>query len=602
MMSRGCRSQKHLALALLAGLLLSGRAERPEVFEGGSDLELDEDDADSPGENASSFVAINSVSTATLQNSARVKGNATLKSHANSKVVSNSIANLAVISHTMVNLSMSEQSTLELRTQSGVGGEAASTALKIAAVTAALYAAFKCLSALWFSRKCDCRRWKGVAKALRESGYDEFETFEMLVSVHFVQDIQDSGLLGKKEFKVVLSFNYNKAETSGTKDMRWEQTLPIEVPQGAVDGRMVLMSLGTVTDTTIATVALDTKKDMLDKGDEFFGKKQKFVMRKKGKTVGTLGITFRKKGSGELSASPIEGLDDDSALYVDVMTRMQELIKKKKIPQEYNTLYKLKPGEKVDGDAKVYLLAESLEGALRKINLEDSKELGKCYVRVMRCNFSELKGKEKERRKELERQVEKAAKKGLKQVERKWYVALYPSKSVALDGEKWHDPDEFFPLASITSVHRSPNYNDQFLVNYAPTGKKQTLCFRRDAGKALDSWVEGFEMAFQEVRETLAETEEAKDLHEKEIVTARGMHQAWLAKNGLPQNQEHWSAWYQYLKSANLEEETIRTLYKEVTAGPTDAQQDGKAKGKGKFKGKFKAKTEGAASEEEESE
>jgi len=411
----------------------------------------------------------------------------------------------------------------------------------------------------------------------------------MIVQVHFVQDIQNNGLLGKKEYKVLMSWNWAKAETGGTKDMRWEQVVPLEVPQGAASGKIVLMALGTIKDTSVGAISLDTKKDMLDKGDVFFGKRQKFVMRNKGKTVGTLVITFRKKGEGALASCPIEGVDDDSALYLDLVTTLQELIKKKKIPYEHSVLNKIKPGEFVDGNDKVYLLAETLAGNLRKIDLKDSTELGKCYVRVLQCNFSELKGKEKERRKEFEKQLEKAAKKGFKpgEVERKWYVAIYPNKATAFDGEKYHEPDEFFPLATITSVHRSPGYQDQFLINYTTT-KKQTLCFRREAEKALDSWVDGFELAFTEVRETIAEKEEAEDLQEKELVVARQMHASWLQTNGFPNGDQPWSAWYQYLKSANLEDESIRTLYKEITTPQAAPQAPAFAKGKGKGKGKGK--------------
>jgi len=561
MTNESCGLLRYIGLALLASLLHCS-AERPEAFEGGSELDLD-DDFDSSNASDDAFESSNvSASSFISREAENATAKLALKSHANLTMVSHTSTDLGAISLSMVNMTLLDQMELKAETAS-----AASTALKIAAIGAALYAAYRCLSALWFSRKCDCRRWKAVGKFLLTSGYDEFEGFEMLVHIHLVQDIQNNGLLGKKEYKVLLGWNWSKAETGGTKDMRWEQVVPLEVPQGAAGGRITLMALGTLKDTPVGNVLLDTKKDMLDKGDVFFGKRQKFVMRNKGKTVGTLVITFRKKGEGALANCPIEGVDDNSALYLDLVTKLQELIKKKKIPYEHSVLNKLKPGEFVDGDDKVYLLAETLAGNLRRINLEDSSELGKCYIRVLRCNFSELKGKEKERRKEFQKQLEKAAKKGFKpgEVEKKWYVAIYPNKASAYDGEKYHEPDEFFPLATITSVHRSPGRQDQFLMNYT-TKAKQTICFRRDAEKALDSWVDGFELAFTEVRETIAEKEEAEDLQAKELVIARQMHASWLQTNGFPNGDQAWSAWYQYLKSANLEDESIRTLYREITA------------------------------------
>ena len=38
-------------------------------------------------------------------------------------------------------------------------------------------------------------------------------------------------------------------------------------------------------------------------------------------------------------------------------------------------------------------------------------------------------------------------------------IAKFPSEE-ALDPEKWHFPDGFFPLATMTAVHRSPERQD----------------------------------------------------------------------------------------------------------------------------------------------
>eukprot|EP00930_Biecheleria_cincta_P004398 TRINITY_DN105311_c0_g1_i1.p1 TRINITY_DN105311_c0_g1~~TRINITY_DN105311_c0_g1_i1.p1 ORF type:complete len:550 (+),score=110.43 TRINITY_DN105311_c0_g1_i1:129-1778(+) len=430
--------------------------------------------------------------------------------------------------------------------------------LKILAVCAICAVGYKMLSSLCASRKCDCRRFKFIAKVLLEWGWDEFEGFDVIAMVHGVSDIQNDGWIGKKEFKVKLGWNWSNTETAGTKDLRWEQARKLEIPQGAAEGRIQLVSLGTLKDSVVGTYSLDTKKDMIDKGDSFFGKKQKFKLELKGRTVGMLSMTFKKKGSGagELGGCPVEGIDEDSALYFDVMNAVEDMVKKKEI-------LPLAPNAKLTGEKKVFVLSKVLEGALRKIDLETSKENGTVYVRVIQCNFSELKGEDQ--KEEWKKQLEKAAKKGLSQPERKWYVALYENKNAALDAKKWHYPDVFFPLMCITSVHRSPERQDQFLIKYT-AGSKETLCFRREGGKSLDSWVDGFDIAFQELRDSAKEQQASEDLHEREIGRARQLHQQWVQKNGMPSNEQQWTAWFKWMKQASLEDDIIRSLYNEIAA------------------------------------
>jgi len=434
--------------------------------------------------------------------------------------------------------------------------------MKILAICAVVGIAYKMISSMCASRKCDCRRFKIIAQALLAWGWDEFESFEVLMSVHSVQDIQNEGMFGKKEFKVKASFNWSSTETSGTSDLRWEQTKKLEVPQGASEGIISLWSLGTIKDSKIASFSLDTKKDMLDKAESFFGKKQKFKLQQKGKTVGTLLVTFRKRGKGEndIGECPIDGIDDDSPLLVDVSSAIQEMIRKKE-------LLPLQKGEKLDGERKIAVLAKTLQGELREIDVE-GKEKGKVYVRTVHCNFAELKGDDM--KEEWAKQCEKARKKGLRQPQRKWYFCWYGSKNEALDPEKWHFPDGFFPLATMTAVHRSPERQDQFLVKYS-AGSKETLIYRREQGKSLDAWVEGLDMANQEIRENMKEEKEAEEMEEKEKGKAKMMHGQWMQKNGMPTNEEQWTSWFQWMKSGNLEDQTIRNFYQDLMAQPNAA-------------------------------
>ncbi|CAK9009345.1 unnamed protein product [Durusdinium trenchii] len=380
--------------------------------------------------------------------------------------------------------------------------------------------------------------------------------------------------------------------------MRWEQTKKLEVPQGAAEGVISLWSLGTIKDAAgggsgdskVASYSLDTKKepgcrlgfaggfpvgpwwvrggagpstdrlnlplrpiacwDMLDKAESFFGRKQKFKLQHKGKTapgpqILRFGVISKKQTGYDWN--PLR-IDEDSPLLIDVANAIQDTL---------------------DGEKKIAVLAKTLQGDLREIDAE-GKEKGKVYVRVVNCNFAELKGEDM--KEEWAKQCEKARKKGLKQPQRKWYFCWYGSKNEALDAEKWHFPDGFFPLATMTAVHRSPerqeSERDQFLVKllgclvlWYSAGSKETLIYRREQGKALDAWVEGLDMANQEIRENMKEEKEAEEMEEKEKAKARMMHGQWMQRNGMPQNEEQWTAWFQWMKSGNLEDESIRNFY-----------------------------------------
>merc|ERR1719221_338720 len=99
----------------------------------------------------------------------------------------------------------------------------------------------------------------------------------------------------------------------------------MEVPQGASECAITLMSLGKFKDATVADYVLETKKDLLDKEDEIFGKKQKLKLESKGKVVGTLAVTFRRGGDSATGAIPISGIDEDSALAIEIMKHIEEL-------------------------------------------------------------------------------------------------------------------------------------------------------------------------------------------------------------------------------------------------------------------------------------
>merc|ERR1712151_1298973 len=126
------------------------------------------------------------------------------------------------------------------------------------------------------------------------------------------------------------------------------------------------------------------------------------------------------------------------------------------------------------------VLALVLRGDLREVNEKNGKELGMAYCMVKHCNYAELQGAKMEE--EMAKQKEKASKKGLKAVEKKWYWVWYASKADAEDSQRQHFPDSFIPLTAIANVHITPGRSDQFSMKYHG-GQAENLIYRRTSGK-----------------------------------------------------------------------------------------------------------------------
>mmetsp|Transcript_27397 Transcript_27397/g.78957 ORF Transcript_27397/g.78957 Transcript_27397/m.78957 type:complete len:581 (-) Transcript_27397:74-1816(-) len=412
------------------------------------------------------------------------------------------------------------------------------------------------------SKRWDCRRCKCIAKGLLKTGYDDFEGFDLMVTIHGVADIKKDGMFGDKEFKVKVNFNWSKWETSPTKDLKWEQTKGMEVPQGAGECNIALFTLGTLRDSRIAEYTLETKKDLLDKED-IWGQKQRLKMECKGKHVGTLTVTFRRKGGqgapGDAgpAAAQISGVDEDSALMMELNKEMEAL--------ESKPGSTFKRPEKLEGEMKVGLLAQVLAGDLREIT-KKGKEAGKVYVKVLQCNVAELQGDEMMA--ESKRQWDKAKKKGLKQPEKKWYWCWYEDKKASEHKKKWHYPEGFIPIVSILKVNRSPERNDQFIITYGEEGSKEVMIYRRDTGKGLEVWVDGIELIFNECRRQVKDGKE----DEAALTRMRQMHMQWLKRNGPPKNDEQWTKWFEWFKSNKYNEDLIKKLFQEITMQARAAQ------------------------------
>lgn len=462
---------------------------------------------------------------------------------------------------------------------------------KILALCAVCAIAIKMLTVFCSSKRGDVRRCRMCGSLLLCCGIDEFETFEMVVTVHRLQDMAQDGLLGGSEYRVSIKANWSTLETTPTSDCSWDQTKSFEVPQGASEIEVSLHSVGKWKDSTVASCILETAKDMLDE-EEFFGKQQKLRLESKGKLLGSLLVTFRQKGDGAGGAGgggltlPIAGVNEESALAIAVHKEWEEMCSQPNFK---------KPESKLQGDQKLFLLSQVLSDDLRDVS-DKGKEQGKIFVRMIRCNYAELQGDHREE--EMEKQQQKAKKKGLSSLPRKWYWCWYEDRKAA---EKfWTHPDGFIPLATITGAHREPKRNDEFVVKYSTKGGTELLRYRRESGKGLDVWIEGLELAFSEARTLVKQQKEGgnspaspassaspaspanrqqaannpANKEEEAFKRMYAVHQHWVQHRGAPKNQAEWKGWFDYLKQSGHDDATISKFWKRLQA---HAQAQGQA-------------------------
>jgi len=331
----------------------------------------------------------------------------------------------------------------------------------------------------------------------------------------------------------------------------------MEVPQGAGECVIGLFKQGKLHDTRVATATLETKRHMLDRPD-FWGERQVVKLESSGTLIGTLLITFRKAGDGagggvgssSSSAGPapheghlIPGIEEDSALGLELQRIATEANKKGPF----------------QGDAKLGILSVALTGYLREIN-KKGKATGRAYIRLMHCNVADLMGDERDE--ERLRQLERAKKRGLPREEKKWYWVYYEDKKAA--ERRSSHPDGYLPMAAITSIHRSPSREDQFVIRYTEDRDKKELTYRLETGKGLDVWVEGLDEFTKEVRKQYRERLLSEAKVARAVGSIRSAHDEFASLKGKPTTQGQWRQWYDHLKSLGHDEAAIRQLWTEL--------------------------------------
>eukprot|EP00746_Dinoflagellata_sp_MGD_P087638 gnl/MRDRNA2_/MRDRNA2_34739_c0_seq1.p1 gnl/MRDRNA2_/MRDRNA2_34739_c0~~gnl/MRDRNA2_/MRDRNA2_34739_c0_seq1.p1 ORF type:complete len:492 (+),score=95.41 gnl/MRDRNA2_/MRDRNA2_34739_c0_seq1:79-1476(+) len=421
------------------------------------------------------------------------------------------------------------------------------------------------------SRKLDPRTYcKCLPRLLLKYGYDEFEATKCRVTVHKIKDVKQTAMIGKTAFFVQVMFRWSKWTTATTTDLTWEQGKVLEIPQGASECTIILTAEGTVKNTEVGRITLETKRQMLDKiGTAFWGKPQRLTLMKGDKNMGVLFMTFKEYDDQDENPF-IDSCDNDSPLGCELGKCVSEEPK-------------VEPPFPKTGEEKLALLSRVLCGNLDEVPVPGKTE--RCYVKVMRCNFADLQG-EKKRNAELAKQIEKAREKGLTELPQKWYWVWYENQKAA-EKPGFPKPDGFFPMLSIVNTLRDLQVENQFTMRYTEDGQKGEIKYKR-VDKQLDIWIEGLELFNEEYRRLYKDKKAAEDAEEHEknsMVQMRGLHTAYCQSRGFPQTPEEWKMWFGYMKLNGNAEKHIEKFYEEIQEQIQQAKAQQEAMAKAKAKG-----------------
>eukprot|EP00746_Dinoflagellata_sp_MGD_P069272 gnl/MRDRNA2_/MRDRNA2_28387_c0_seq1.p1 gnl/MRDRNA2_/MRDRNA2_28387_c0~~gnl/MRDRNA2_/MRDRNA2_28387_c0_seq1.p1 ORF type:complete len:625 (+),score=122.01 gnl/MRDRNA2_/MRDRNA2_28387_c0_seq1:63-1937(+) len=403
----------------------------------------------------------------------------------------------------------------------------------------------------YLSRYIDCegkgmdpRTWEKKSRNIKTflmwCGYDEFEEFSILVKIHSVKDVKDTAWVGKSAFKVEVRFKWSRFLTTATQDMKWEQSKYMDVPQGASVCRITLLSEGTRKDKEIGRLELETKHDLLDRSS-FFGRQQRLQMTdSKDNPCGVVIATFRKVGNGDNEIPLLEGLKPRSELSCEIDQAAEQEPKMDGGPRPKQ------------GDEKLQLLSRVLQGQLDEA--VDGK-YQRCFVKVINCNYADLQGKD--RAQELAKQIEKARKKGMSQLPKKWYFCWFPDRQNA-EAPGLPNPDGFFPMTSLLSVEATKT-TGEFLIRYSENNAAVEIKYRR-IDKSTEIWIEGLDMFKQEAKK-LTELAKGVEAAQEKLPKMWSTHEDYLKESGEPQTMDDWKKWFAYFKEKGYNDEMCKAFY-----------------------------------------
>ena len=391
-------------------------------------------------------------------------------------------------------------------------------------------------------RKADIRKIPGVASCFIRSGIDRYEKFGVIIQVHSVKDLPKiGGIIGSPKLYVTLQARYEYQKTRVSPTGKWEQSLTMAIPQGSEYLTITLWEQKTLgSDVEIGTAEIEIEGSLKD-NSTFYGKKKPFKLQKED-AVGSFGqitLTFRQAGEKGGNSEPfIKDLDPDEkpALFgalLDIVADMEE----DKIPKN------------LEGVPKLELLSKVLQG-----KLVSSKSKDPVFCAVVEL-FPPTGSDSESSEVDMTILAEKAKKKGLSYIPKKWFWATYASRK---DFLKTPDkPDSMVPILSISSVHVDPQSPGDLYVRYFSKGpkKSKTELKYKCTDTDVDIWADALELFREECRGLKAN--QAKREEE------------W----GKLSLDDKFKEWMEFYKGQGYSDEELKQYYEQYTLAQMSDEQ-----------------------------
>jgi hypothetical protein len=403
----------------------------------------------------------------------------------------------------------------------------------------------------WLKKQCSCfrkadiRKIPGVGNCMLRMGIDKYEKFNVLIQVHSVKDLpKTGGILTSPKLYVIIQARYETVKTRVSSFGKWEQSIQMLIPQGTDILYVSLWDQKTLGgDVEVGTLELEIEGTLRD-NVSFYGKKKVFKLSKEDQpgSFGQVSLTFRQAGDKSILTEPfIKDLDADSkpALYGALLDIVGELDEDKK-------------PKNLEGVPKLELLAKVLQG---KLVWSKAKDPVFCAV-VELYPPADSDGSDMEV--DMGALAEKAKKKGLSYIPKKWYWATFSSKKdFAKDPDK---PNSIVPVLSISSVHIDPQSPGDLYIKYFGKGPKKSKIELKY--KCTDTDVEAWADALEMFRE------ECRDLKVKQAKREEEWSQLSI--------DDKFKEWMEFYKGQGYSDDELKEYYEQYTLAqmPEDKRRE----------------------------
>lgn len=388
---------------------------------------------------------------------------------------------------------------------------------------------------LWKFGYCDgrtlnIRRIPGVKKLLRKTcQYDTFDPFTVLITVVAASGNFAKRSLKKTEYYVSIGFWYEVFKSRKSGDGVFNQTVAMDVPQGAWLCKIQLYQTGIVSDTLMGEYDLDVQKKLLD-NPKCKERGVKYPLLLKRAHQGDVEVRFRVcSADGEQEDPVLEGLDEMAQ------------------PQLYEAVLDVVPeGTKnLSGAAKLDVLAKVCTGELVK---KGGKGLGGPKEKFFKCTHMPVPD-------DTDDETPARSKNP------KWLFCWWDNDKQA--ERKPDNPAGFCKLIKVTKVY--PGRKDgEWCISYRDGKTSSVLELKCDGRmgrkKGAHVWIDAFTMLMHDAKKAKLESNKDKDV--LKTGSAQDTKENW--DNKTP--QEKWDYWEKFFSKQGLTQEQLQVKKQQFMA------------------------------------